>query len=301
MSINENIISIAGNFSGIVTITAAYNFFDLGAFNHSQYLTIARSVGISLDLRPYPVFPDSEAISIVSSQMFPRTDIRQNSLLDTTLNLSNGETISITGNASYTLDKQNLATIDGSILQPLDTGILVITAAFPHYPLFYTNKSIEILDNDLSTMEFAIQPEVSALDTLQGGINSQVNFIGNAIFTDMSGVQILFPELFSNGVAALPGFLTFQSDDPSTISIDGTTGVARLLKNSIENMVVITATGGTDTYSTSVYANLEPELGDVDIGSTTGIPIPPILVSYLSIQYTVETGYIKTKFRTKMW
>ena len=291
MAINDDVISIAGNFSGVVTVNATYNFFNLDSFQHSQDLTIARSVGISLDLRPYPEFPGSEVISIVSSQLFPRTTIRQNFLLDTTLDLSNGDTISITGDASYTLDIQSLATIDGSMVQPLIAGDLVIITSFPQpplLPLFYTNKSLEILDTELSTMEFAVQPEISTLDTLQGLVNSQVNFVGNATFTDTSGVEILFPELFTNGVAALPGFITFLSDDPTTISINPDTGVASLIRNSVDSMVILSADDGDNTYTTSVYANLEPELGDVDVGGTTGIPIPPILVSYLSTPHSIQ-------------
>lgn len=272
-------LSINGNFTGVVTVTATYNFFNLSTFQDSQVLTIARSVGISLDLRPYPVSPGSEAISIVSSQIFPRTTIRQNSLLDTTLDLSNGYTISITENASYSLDRQDLATIVGSMVQPNNTGYLIITASFPQIPLFYTNKSLEILDDELSTMEFSFQPEVSTLDTLSGFANSRVNLIGNATFTNTYGAQFLFPELFSNGIPALPGYLTFQSDDDSTISIDSDTGVTTLIKNSVDSMVVLTADNGFSNQSISVYSNLEPELGDVDVGSQTGIPIPPTMVS----------------------
>ena len=89
----------------------------------------------------------------------------------------------------------------------------------------------------------------------------------------------MFPELFSNGIPALPGYLTFQSDDDSTISIDSDTGVTTLIKNSVDSMVVLTADNGFSNQSISVYSNLEPELGDVDVGSQTGIPIPPTMVS----------------------
>ena len=278
VSISGNQISIIGSDNGQVTISVSYDFYGMGTFTATDTITVARSVDITLQFSPYPQFSGSHSLYINSSQIYPRTTIRQNLMLNTKLVLSNRDKILITPNATHSVSNTSLVRIDESVLKPLLSGLVNIEA---QYASFSDSKMLDITDNSLDIIEFNIRPDTLVGSTLSGLKGSSVSTAGDAIFRDSFNNDLIFPELFPNGVPTLPGLLTFQSDDPNTISINANTGEITLQQNSIENMVTLTANGpaGVSDRQVLLYSNLEPELGDFDFGSDTGRPVPPLTVS----------------------
>ena len=277
-TISGNEISIIGVTVGTVWVNVTYNFFNLSTFYDSKSVTVARSRAISLSLRPYPVFPGSESTSVSLSKLYPGTSIRQDSLLDTSLILTNDDSVSITSSASYTVSDASLVSIDGSIVKPVAVGGVVIVA---FYASFNDSQSLSIEDNVLATVSFVANPDSIVSGTLVGVVNSITSAVGNATFSDSTtGNTFEFVDLFPSGVPILPGFVQFSTDDPSIISIDANTGEITLLQNSINQMATITATApGAANFVTTVFSNLVPEIGDVDFGNELGLAIPPVVVS----------------------
>ena len=251
-------------------------------------ITAARSTAISLLLRPYPVFAGSDLISVSVSKVYPGTSVRQDSLLETSLELSNGDSIPITSSVSYNLSDTSLASITGAIVRPSATGTVVITA---EYASFNDSRTLDIEGTPLTTITFEANPDSILSGTLSGVVDSKASAVGTATFSDSTTGNIFqFLDLFPSGSPALPGFIQFSSDDASIIAIDSSTGEITLLQNSIDGMVSLTATatGATD-FVTTVYSNLRPEVGDIDFGDEIGLAIPPVTVSL--IYYRPCTAY----------
>ena len=263
-------------------VNVAYNFYNLSTFSDLKSIAVARSTSISLELRPYPVFPGSDSISVSSSKLYPGTSIRQDSLLETSLKLSNGDSVSITSSANYNVSDASLASINFIIVKPIAVGNVVISA---FYASFNDSQSLAIEDNALTTVTFEANPDSIVSGTLTGVMNSKTSAVGSATFSDTAtGNAFEFLDLFPSGIPILSGFVEFTSDNPSIISIDANTGEIALLQNSIDQMVTITATApGASDFITTVYSNLEPEVGDIDFGNDLGLAIPPVLVSLYTL------------------
>ncbi|MCA9517665.1 MAG: hypothetical protein KC635_22145, partial [Myxococcales bacterium] len=71
---------------------------------------------------------------------------------------------------------------------------------------------------------------------------------------------------------AVAGFLAYGASEPAKIDVD-TAGVATLHDNH-HRLVTLTASAQSAVGSATTAANLEPAVGDVDLGETSGVPHP---------------------------
>ncbi|EGD82877.1 hypothetical protein PTSG_03507 [Salpingoeca rosetta] len=134
---------------------------------------------------------------------------------------------------------------------------------------------------------------VAAGSTLRGSVGAETTVDMRAV---LDSGRVL-PTLFSGGQALYPGLVVFSSSDLSGASIGARSGVVRLEGNAAD-VVTLTATvddgrsGGSAVRGTvGVACNLDPEVGDADIGSASGVAVGPLRVGEtVTVPVRVNTG-----------
>ena len=135
-----------------------------------------------------------------------------------------------------------------------------------------------------------------SMNALVGFANQQTAYpflVAN--FQDGSQYQTPLP----GSTGPLAGMLVFATDLPEKGSVNETTGLVVLRANHY-NVVTLTGTGilNSSLKATAAFAvNLNPEFGDVDIGTVNTIPLAPFPVnnSLISIPVRINTGNIFAK------
>jgi hypothetical protein len=109
--------------------------------------------------------------------------------------------------------------------------------------------------------------------TLSGivGTSSQVRF--GATFSD--GSQWTSANLFSGSTLVLSNLVSFGTSDSNVTMANNVTGSVMLLRNSeaLNVLTIRSLDSAGVTASVMFAANLAPDVGDVDLGSTSGVPI----------------------------
>ena len=87
--------------------------------------------------------------------------------------------------------------------------------------------------------------------------------------------------------------MTFSTNDPFTVSTSATSGQITLLNNgaSMDMLTIRAVDSGGVSASATFAANLDPSVGDVDLGSVSGLPIPASsLGSTISVHVRINMG-----------
>jgi hypothetical protein len=136
---------------------------------------------------------------------------------------------------------------------------LVLSIADPAGPVFLTDISSFIVDNAAL---------LGAGGVAQTQARVGVNLSDNRRITDV---------ITGAGNVQIPGLLAFASTVPTAVVITALTGTLTLLDNYHEPIAihcnVIPQAGVSAT--TTVTANLEPAVGDADIGAVSGLALSP--------------------------
>ncbi|EGD82245.1 FAT3 protein [Salpingoeca rosetta] len=132
---------------------------------------------------------------------------------------------------------------------------------------------------------------VSFVGTLSGQSGTSSAFVRLGVeFDDGTRYESVFD---SSGNRQFDNLVTFSLDNTAVASVDSTTGEVTLLANHHET-VTVTATAvdaGGVSGSTAFACNLAPAIGDVDLGSKTGVPVAPATGSGTrNVNVYVNTG-----------
>lgn len=285
LNFDQGLLSVTGNATGIIDINISYDQYSQlnTPLTHSINIEVVKSTGIALNFRPYPEFTGSQSISLSTLKVYSFAFQFQKSLLETSLQISNGDTHIITETATIEFSNNSIASISDNILQPIVTGRLVVYSRFTN---LVVNRTLIISDSllDLSSYEIVypdLIPDANNVHTFSAVRYSTAHPTGYLLFTDPDTSNVFTVSVFqSDGTQTLAGLFVFSSGDTSTIDIHPDTAVITILQNSINTHIefIAACTGVIDNYI-NIIANLLPDVGDVDIGLINGLPIEPKPVS----------------------
>jgi hypothetical protein len=109
--------------------------------------------------------------------------------------------------------------------------------------------------------------------TLSGLINAGSAYMNLAgTFSDGTIITSLFG---SSGAIVYPNLVSFSSLDTSLVTVQSATGQVTIKGNSRNSLVKVTASSASNPsiFVSSLFAcNLDPAVGDVDLGGTAGSP-----------------------------
>ena len=234
---------------------------------------------------PYPSFNMSMSVNVTQLNPIGNSGDHQQARLHLILILTNGSSndisrdpkarfeITATQPAELAQNSFITATDDGyhvvSVQWRGEKGHLSINGSFMGVSshLFLQVESTPVT---VASVEVAMPPNLTlsglrARSTLQLSVNLK--------FSDDSKLL----GLFSSENRTLFDLVTFSTDDTTKISLNTTSGLVTLKDNSPQEVCVTVSVVQSPLVkdSFSFACNLDPDVGDVDIGDITGVPLKP--------------------------
>jgi len=268
-------VSVSQTFTvEMVTVLAS----TLAAFTHPYYQ------GPTTTLAPYDI-----------------TALLQQARLEANLRLSDGSLRDISADAQRvfmayetgsTSTSSTLVTFASDIVsRGASTGIVDLYATFDNGKHISNVVTMIVTSTPVLLTSFTL-----SMNALVGFENQQTAYpflVAN--FQDGSQYRTSLP----GSTGPLAGMLAFATDLPDKGSVNETTGLVTLRGNHY-NVVMLTGTGflNSSLKATAAFAvNLNPDFGDVDIGTVNTIPLAPFPAnnSLISIPVRVNTGNIFAK------
>ena len=256
-----------------VAITASMDVLNVV---ESQTIQIVRSDEISVSVRPYPSYQSSPSLSTLS--LVGNTNLYQYAQLDVqwVFDTAEGEySIPVNNNDYLTLsttDEEVVEVGEDSRITVNGPGDVYVRAsigplnAFTH--LSIVNDSIYVMN----VFEFDITTN-SLLSGTFGSTAAKVR-LG---FSFSDGTQLL--DFYGDDGALYPGLVDIESDEESAVRVNNVTGEVSIYGN-LAGMTQISVEfndeGSAERSSESFAVNLQPRLGEVDLGGSVGVPIPSV-------------------------
>ena len=260
--------------------------------------TIVSVVDIALTANPYPIYPGSQARDVRQLSVLGTSSVLQQALIVALAGLSSGSSINVTSNTQLVLgvtassqalqDSTNIR--DGAVaniltVTSLSTGTLTVSASLREINSS-TVLTIDVVLTPVHVIEINIVPFPS--NTFRGIVDvSTRQVVISVTFNDTTQ----YPNLFQD--FNLPNLVNFESSPSSALTINSLTGLATLRGNFITLATITVTSLGPSPVSSSidVACNLDPDVGDVDVGSTSGLPIPAVSESSeFTVQVRVNSG-----------
>jgi len=215
---------------------------------------------------PYPVYNGSDTIRIDQLYQIANTGMYQQALLHMLMILTDNSTTELLS-PYYESDDVSVS-VSSNRVTGMFPGGATIRGFFGNQ---FTTIELTITDTAViitSFIEFTL-----GTDTLSGIKNMHTTQLQvSAMFNDST----IYNELLSDDMALYPGLLAFESNVPSIASVNQFNGVVTLRNNYYDFVTVTVQTALSTANETFTFAcNLVAEMGDIDVGYQTGIPVPP--------------------------
>ena len=260
-------------------------------------ITLIGAESASLTARPRPAYPGST--SGVADELNPiaATGVQQEAQLALTVRLTDGQQFDVSSHAqtSYQVQPAGVVTLgSGSTRHHVARASAGVNGTVAISGLFAgvaTTTAFELTVSDTPVVVTALGP-VGFVGTLAGLAGTRSKASLAATFSDGTQYTSLFGGSVGSPTVALPGLVEFESSRPEVASVVAATGVVTLHSN-LEEVVTLRARalGTSVARSTTFACNLEPAVGDVDLGARTGVPVPAQRVGdTFQVPVTVNLG-----------
>ena len=237
----------------------------------------------------YPAYNSSVNVNVTHLNPIGNSGVHQKARLNLIFVLSNGTESDVTRHAGARYEITSAqpselaqksfieASSDGyhvvSVQWRSGRGQVSISASFMGVSSHVLTLHVEPTPLTVTSVEFAMRPNLT-LSGLKDTATLQLSV--NLEFNDSSKLA----GLFTSENTTLYGLVAFSTRDTTKVSVNETSGLVTLKGNSPQE-VRVTATAVQSPSQTATFAfacNLDPDVGDVDIGDVSGVPLKPALV-----------------------
>ena len=262
------LVSVTGH-----TVTAQFN---ISVVDYSSLFMYAT---------PYPAYNGSNTIRVNQLHQIANTGIYQQALLQMLMILTDNSTVQLNALLLfYESGNVSVLPVSGNRVTGMSPGRATIRGLFGSQ-----STVIELAVTDIPIIITQFIEFTLGTDTLSGVTDIyRVQLQVSAMFNDST----IFNELLSNDRALYPGLLGFTSSVPSAALVNDFTGVVTLRDNYHDFVTVTVQTALSTATETFMFAcNVVAEVGDIDLGYQTGIPVPPqIIGTSFNLPIYVNTG-----------
>ena len=238
---------------------------------------------------PHPAFNLSRNVNLTRLNPIGNSGDHQQARLNLILALTNGTSIDISRDPRTRFEiaaSQPAELAQNSLIKASKTGLYVlsvqwrkekgqlsINARFMGLSSHVLTLEIESTPVTVTSVEIGMPPNF----TLTGFRDrSTLQLVVNLDFSDFSKIV----GLFSSENLTMFDLVLFSTQDTTKISLNETSGLVTLQANSPQDVSVTTyAVPSPSLKDSFTFAcNLDPDVGDVDIGDVTGVPLKPVQV-----------------------
>ena len=238
---------------------------------------------------PHPAFNLSRNVNLTRLNPIGNSEEHQQARLALILALTNGTSIDISRDPRTRFEiaaSQPAELAQNSLIKTSNTGFHVLSVQWrKEKAQLSVNASFMGLSSHVLTLEVESTPvTVTAVEiamppnfTLTGlRDRSTLQLVVNLDFSDSSKIL----GLFSSENLTMFDLVLFSTQDTTKISLNETSGLVTLQANSPQDVsVTVYAVQSPSLKDSFTFAcNLDPDVGDVDIGDVTGVPLKPVQV-----------------------
>ena len=223
---------------------------------------------LQLSTKPFPSYSGSSAHTNVPLYRLDCTSYYQHATARVMAVLSDASQVTVTSQSSFSSSNAAVVSADSSRLRSLSAGTSTLEATFDGNEV---SRSVTVSDTPVS---------MTASVLSAGGASSSYSFTATRGLAVQAAVALTFDDgtRFSDATNAgalnwfaLSTLLNFSSAVPSKVTVDGA-GKLTLLENHPSMVDVTVASMCSSLVDVlPVAANLYPALGDVDLGSSSGL------------------------------
>ena len=267
--LNSTALTISPNTNtGFGTATLRITFSQAPTVVLERPILLAVAEGLAIQLAPYPAYPDSSSQSDgIVLEKISGTGVFERATVMTTL-MTREQTTSpdISNLVAYTTTPNDIVTITGTRITPIKSGIAELTAEFNGLS---AQVSINVTDVEVRVLSIDLFQLPS--NTLNVPINQSVPLTLDLTLTD--GTRIL--NFFGDAYYRPQTLITFNTSSQVT-AIEVNNDGEVIIRENHHGLVSLNAISGSVLEMTSFAVNLNPNIGDFDLGQRTGIPIGPL-------------------------
>ena len=291
LRLDDGRVVVAETTPGLVQLTVQYRDSEV-VLNTTLDIEVLVSTGVIVLAHPYPTYPGSEEVNVTTLNPIEDTGVWERVVLEILLLLSNGTVVEVTGLTEASLDvvpiigAPNVQVDDSAILSVTGgSGIIRIVGRLSSHTgdLIFTIDTVPV-----RVTAARVLPLPS--NTLRGITGTPSHQLAVDLTLSDTTQLLSYPTNPAFAGFLLPGLISYNTSSPD-FSVD-TTGVLTPITNSGDS-VEVDVTVGSDsiTSSASFVVNLDPGVGDVDIGSRTGRAVSPARVGEeVSLPVVVNAG-----------
>ena len=264
---------------GEVVIVATY-----GSLSVNVSLTVVQYTGVEILPTPHPAYSGSESIRKDVLFQLGSSGQYQQVALELLAVLSDNSSVVFAASSQFPpfFQSQSPAiVITSNIVRASAAGTFEITGQ-----LGTDTATVQVIVSDSPvTVEILLQISSAGIanETFSGFATDTAQLELDVQLSDGTVYLDFVPDLSSLSLVAF-------ASDADAVMVNSSTGLLTLLDNH-HTLVTITAASGLLETQLSFACNLEPEIGDIDLGFRSGVPIPPVQVGEsVSVPLFVNTG-----------
>ena len=256
---------------------------------------IVRAEQLVMTAHHYPPYSGSYSYSTTVLRLISGTRIRQRAALRLILKLSNNMDIDVTTNSLTTftpissypsglVSNTAISLLNGDAVISIssgDVGNVTVEGMFSSsIPNAY--KTIQLTSSQTNVTDLTVNSLPS--NTLRGQYSTNTALLTvNVVFDDTSIISDLIP-------SDLPGLLNFTSLNSTSFAVTEL-GTLSPIANTHTPVTLMVSTVTEDiSVLYQFFVNLDPSVGDIDLGNLTGAPIVVSSTSSLQVPVYVNTG-----------
>ena len=272
--VNGNTAEVAlPNVSAVVNITATYREYTPA----EQTIAIARTTSLVSNASPYPKFAGSGDIATTVLYTYGNTGVYQRARVVTTLTVEVAEDSPQVFDISSSLldlrlSPEDVVTVsDDGLITVQAPGVVRITSEVfgrtSAFDLEVTTESVNVTSID--------RLELTTGNTLSG-LPGTISAILSATITLSDGTRL--EEAYTPIGQIVPGLLSTESNSSDIFTVDSRLGFLTIIDSAVGTLsLTVTANDSAGiTRELTFYSNLEPGVGELDLGDVTGPPVAPV-------------------------
>ena len=264
---------------------------------NQQLMSVALLQTVKVIANPYPLYPNSGQKEMSTIRPYKGTSpvVYQKLVLRMLVATTDAPNTLIeaagASSAAFVLEKPNSDVKSTGIAKIQDTGASKLLVAISDGFVDIKGQFAGSCGSSCSEVRIEVSARfplvVKTLTTVKAnpaqylvGVKGKTNSYMDvgASFDDGTSLPVLFETRGGLREPVLPGLIAFTSANTAAATIDAKRGTLAL-KGSASTMVKITASAPASSTSADILiaCNLDPDLGDVDLGQRFGTPLPLVL------------------------
>ena len=260
------------NVSAVVNITATYRAYAPAV----QTITVARTADFISNASPYPEFTDSRDTATTVLYTYGNTGVYQNARVVSALTVEVAEDSPLVFDISSSqldleLSPEDVVTVsdDGLITVQRPGGVRITSEVFGRTSVFDLEVSTDSINvTSIDRLELTTG---STLSGLPGAMSAMLS----AAITLSDGTRL--EEAYTPTGQFVPDLLITESNNSDIFTVDQL-GFLTIINGAVGSVsLTVTANDSSGiTQELEFYSNLEPGVGELDLGSVTGPPVAPV-------------------------